>query len=144
MKLSTSPINRAQGLGEEGGGSATCSFLSCALSLSLSPLMLGKPIATSNILWSFYFSGLPEGFTSLCSFISLLTPMRLEVFHVKTSLLLSKNKSNSASLLANKSWEISTTLSDSLGSNGTHLVSHSCSIGLLVKLSSFLLLASPL
>jgi hypothetical protein len=98
-----------------------------------------------DILWSFGFLGLAEGFTySLCLIISLLTPIISEVYHVKTSLFLSRNESNSAFLLADKSWEIITALSNTLGSKGTLLVSHSGSIGLLMRLPSFLLLTSPL
>jgi hypothetical protein len=55
---------------------------------------------------------------------------------VKTSLFLSRNESNSVSSFDVKSWEIITVLSDTLGSSGTLLVSHSGSIGLLTRLPS--------
>jgi hypothetical protein len=64
--------------------------------------------------------------------MSLLTPMRLEVCHAKTSLFLSRNESNSVSSFDVKFWEIITILSGTLGSNGPLLVSHSGSIGMLV------------
>jgi hypothetical protein len=71
----------------------------------------------------FYFLGLAEGFTcSLCSIISMLTPIRSEVCQAKTSLFLSRNESSSASSLADKSWEIITSLSGTLRSKGTLLV----------------------
>jgi hypothetical protein len=41
--------------------------------------------------------------------------MRSEVCHAKTSLFLSKNESSSASSLGDKSYEIITVLSDTLG-----------------------------
>jgi hypothetical protein len=56
---------------------------------------------------------------------------------VNTSLFLSKNESNSTSLLDVKSWDIIMVLSGALGSSGTLLVLHSGSIGLLAKLPSF-------
>jgi hypothetical protein len=58
--------------------------------------------------------------------------------------VLSRNESNSASSLANKSWEIITSLSGTLGSKGTILVSHSSSISLLTKVPLFFVLTSPL
>jgi hypothetical protein len=52
---------------------------------------------SSDILQGFYFLGLAVGLTwSLCSIMSLLTPVRSEVCHAKTSLFLSKNESESA------------------------------------------------
>jgi hypothetical protein len=68
--------------------------------------------------------------------MSLLTPVRSEVFHPNTSLFLSMKESNSVSSLDVKSWEIVTVLSGTLRSNGTLLVSHSGFIGLLVGLPS--------
>jgi hypothetical protein len=69
----------------------------------------------------------------------LLTPVRLEVFHAKTSLFLSKNERSFVSSLGDRSYEIIIVLSGTLGSRGTLLVSHSGSIaGLSVKLSLFL------
>jgi hypothetical protein len=66
--------------------------------------------------------------------MSLLT--RSDVCHVKTSLFLSRNESISISSLDDKSWEIITALSNTLGSNGTLLVLHYGSMaGLLAKLS---------
>jgi hypothetical protein len=66
--------------------------------------------------------------------------MRSDVHHAKTSLFLSSNGSNLVSSFDVRSWEIMTVLSGTLGSNGTLFVSHSSLIGLLVKLSSLLLL----
>jgi hypothetical protein len=95
---------------------------------------------SSDILRSLYFLGLAEGLTSsLCSIICLLTPVCSEVLHANTSLFLPKNESNSSSSLDVKSWDIVTVLSGTLGSSKTILMSHSSSIGLLPKLSSFLL-----
>jgi hypothetical protein len=55
-------------------------------------------IFSSDILQSFCFLGFVEGLTwSLCSIILLLTHVRSEVFHVKTSLFLFKNESSSVS-----------------------------------------------
>jgi hypothetical protein len=68
--------------------------------------------------------------------MSLLTPVRSEVFYANKSLFLSRKDSNSVSSLDVKSWEIITVLSSTLGSNGTLLVSHSSSIGLLAELPS--------
>jgi hypothetical protein len=68
--------------------------------------------------------------------MSLLTPVRLEVFHVNTSLFLFRKDINSVSSLDVKSWEIFTVLSGTLGSNGTLLVSYSSSIGMLAELPS--------
>jgi hypothetical protein len=81
--------------------------------------------------------GFTKGLTcSLCSIISLLTPVRSEGFHASTSLFLSRKESNLVSSLDVKSWEIITVLSGTIMSNGTLLVSHSDSIGLLAELSS--------
>jgi hypothetical protein len=49
----------------------------------------------------------------------LLTPVRSEVFYVKTSLLLSKNDNNLISSSGERSCEIIIALSGSLGSRGT-------------------------
>jgi hypothetical protein len=94
----------------------------------------------SNILQSLCFLGLAEGLTSnLCSIISLVTPMRSEVLHAKTLMFLSKNESSSFSSPGVKCWDIVTVLSGTLGSSGTILISHSGSIGLLLKLPLFCL-----
>jgi hypothetical protein len=81
-----------------------------------------------------------EGLTwSLCSIILLLTPVRSEVFHAKTSLFLSKNESNSVSSSTVRSWEIITILPGTLGSRGTFPVSYSGSMAIfLVMLASIL------
>jgi hypothetical protein len=51
-----------------------------------------------DILQSFFFHDFLEGLTwSLCSIMLLLTPVRSEVFHAKTSMLLSRNDGNSFS-----------------------------------------------
>jgi hypothetical protein len=69
----------------------------------------------------------------------LLTSMRSKVFHTKTSMFLSKNNSNSVSSSSERSWEIITTLSGTLGYRGTLFVSYSGSmIGLFMVLASFL------
>jgi hypothetical protein len=68
--------------------------------------------------------------------MSLLTPVRSEVFHTNTSLFLSRKENNSVSSLDVKSLEIITVLSSTLGSNETILVAHSGSIGLLTELPS--------
>jgi hypothetical protein len=60
----------------------------------------------------------------------LLTPVRSEVFHVKTSLFLSRNESKSISF-GDKSREIITALFGTLGSKGILLVLHSGSIAAL-------------
>jgi hypothetical protein len=93
-----------------------------------------------DILRSLCFLGLAEGLTfNLCSIISLLTPVRSEVLHAKTSLFLSKNESSSFSSPSVKSWDIVTVLSGTLGSSGIVLISHYGSIGLLLKLPLFCL-----
>jgi hypothetical protein len=77
--------------------------------------------------------------------MSLLKPIRSEVCHAKTSLLLSSNESSSFSSLDDRSCEIITALSGTLGSNGTLLVSHSGSIvGLLAKLTPLLVAVASL
>jgi hypothetical protein len=69
----------------------------------------------------------------------LLTHVRSEVFHVKTSLFLSRNERSFDSSLGDRSCEIIIVLFGTLGSSETLLVSHSCSIvGLSMKLSLFL------
>jgi hypothetical protein len=93
---------------------------------------------SSDILQSLCFLGFAVGLTcSLCSIMSLLTPIRSEVLHTNTSLFLSKNDNNSVSLFGVRSWEIIAVLSSTLGSNGTLLVSHYGSIDLLADLSPF-------
>jgi hypothetical protein len=63
----------------------------------------------------------------------------------KSSLFLSKNGSNSVSSLCDKSWEIITILSSTLGSSGTLLVSHSGLIAsLLAKVSPLFVAFVPL
>jgi hypothetical protein len=74
--------------------------------------------------------------------MSLLTPIRSEVHHAKTSLFLSRNESSYVSSFDVKSWEIIRVLSRTLWSNGTLLVSHSGSIDLLVRLPSLSPLAA--
>jgi hypothetical protein len=69
----------------------------------------------------------------------LLTPVRSEVCHAKTSLFLSRNESNLVSSSRDRSWEIITIIYGTLGSKGTLLVSHSGSMaGLLTMLASLL------
>jgi hypothetical protein len=93
-------------------------------------------------LRSLFFLGLVEGLTyNLCSIISLLTPVRSEVFHANTSLFLTRNENYSASSLDVKSWDIITILFGTLGSSRTLFVSHFGSIGLLAKLPSLSFLA---
>jgi hypothetical protein len=99
----------------------------------------------SDILRSLCLLGFVEGLTcSLCSIMSLFTPIKSEIHHAKTSLFLSRNESNSISLFDVKSWEIIIVLSSTIGSNGTLLVSHSGSIGLLAGLPSLSLLVAVL
>jgi hypothetical protein len=71
--------------------------------------------------------------------MSLLSLVRLEVFNANTSLFMSRNESRSFSSSSVKSWDIITILLGTLGSSGTVLISHSGSIGLLMKLPSFCL-----
>jgi hypothetical protein len=58
---------------------------------------------------------------------------------VKTSLILSRNESNSVSSSMERSWEIINALSGTLGSRGTLLVSHSGSISCLLTMLASLL-----
>jgi hypothetical protein len=81
---------------------------------------------SSNILWSFYFLGFAIAFTcSLCSVMSLLTPIRSEVDHAKASLFLSRKANNSAYSLRVILVSRQTALSGTLGSNATFLMSPS-------------------
>jgi hypothetical protein len=69
----------------------------------------------------------------------LLTSIRSEVFHANTSLFLSRNERSFVSSLGDKSCEIITVLSGTLGSSRTLLISHYGLIaGLSVKLSLLL------
>jgi glucose uptake protein GlcU len=75
----------------------------------------------------------------------LLTPVRSEVFHARTSLFLSRNERSFVSSLGDKSCEIITILSGTLWSSGTLLISHSASIaGLSVKFSLLLFVLASL
>jgi hypothetical protein len=67
----------------------------------------------------------------MCSMMSLLTPMRSEVEHVKTSLFLSRNASSSACSSGGVSVSRQTALSGPLGSRGTILKSPSASMAFL-------------
>jgi hypothetical protein len=74
----------------------------------------------------------------------LLTPVRSEVFQVKTSLSLSRNESSSTSYSGDRSWVTIIVLFGTLGSSGTLLVSHSGSMAGLVAMPALLLVVSAL
>jgi hypothetical protein len=69
----------------------------------------------------------------------LLTPVRSEVCHAKTSLFLSRNESSSISSSHERSWEIINALFGTLGSSDTLLISHSGSIADLLMMLALLL-----
>jgi hypothetical protein len=81
---------------------------------------------SSDIFWSLFFLGFEFGFTcSVCSIISLLTPMRSEVDHTMMPLFLSRKANSSACSSALVSVLRQTTLSGTLRSNATFLKSSS-------------------
>jgi hypothetical protein len=89
-------------------------------------------IFSSNVLWSFYFLGFAVGLTcTLCSIMSLLTPIRSEVAHAKASLFLSRKANNSTFSSAAISVPRQIVLSGTLGSRGIFLVSPSASMACL-------------
>jgi hypothetical protein len=93
---------------------------------------------SSNIFWSFYFPGFALGFIcSLCSMISLLTPMRTEVDHTNMSLFLSRNTNNFACSCGPISVPRHTTLSGTVGSKGTFLNSPSTSMAFLYSTGAY-------
>jgi hypothetical protein len=86
-------------------------------------------IFSSIILRSFYFLGFMSRLTcSLCSITSLLTPMRSEVDHVKTSLFLSRKARSSTCSSGLASVLKQTAMSGTLGSSTTFLRSPSASM----------------
>jgi hypothetical protein len=95
-------------------------------------LAIATSIFSSDILKSFCFLGFALRLTcNLCSIISLLTPMRLEVDHTKISLFLLRNAKSSAYFSRLVLLPRQTALSGTLGSIPTFLKSPSASMAFL-------------